>query len=272
MTLADNGLNFGRVGIWLNDPANWTGPNGLLVHLREHIYYTLIAVIIATLIALPIGLLVGHTGRGVVLVAGAANGLRAVPTLGFVVLLVVWLSPEIHSNVTIPGLVPRGGFPYIVPIIIVLVLLAIPPILTSTYAGVQGVEPAVRDAAAGMGMTGAQVVRRVELPIALPLILSGVRSATLQVIATATVAAYVPFLGGLGRLIVDGVDVINDPHSGYPAMVSAGVVVAALAVAADLLLIGVQRLVVSPGVSGRFSRRGARPMPARTGEVADALA
>jgi osmoprotectant transport system permease protein len=264
--LADSGgnLDFGQVGVWLNDPANWWGQNGLLVHLREHIYYTLIAVIVALVIALPLGLWVGHTGHGVVLVAGLANGLRAVPSLGFVVLLVIWLSPKIHSEATIPGLVPTGAFPYFIPVEIVLVVLAIPPILTNTYAGVQNVDPAARDAARGMGMTGAQIVRKVEFPNALPLIMSGIRSATLQVIATATVAAYAPFLGGLGRLILDGVDVINDPHSGYPAMVSAGILVAVLAVVADLVLIGVERVVVSRGVSGRFSRKQTttQPIPA----------
>jgi len=254
-----DGLDFGRVSVWLNDPANWWGPNGLLVHLREHVYYTLIAVVVALVIALPLGLWVGHTGHGVVAVAGLANGLRAVPSLGFVVLLVIWLSPKIHATTTIPGLVPTGSFQYFVPVEIVLVVLAIPPILTNTYAGVQNVDPAVRDAAKGMGMTGSQIVRKVEFPNALPLIMSGIRSATLQVIATATVAAYAPFLGGLGRLILDGVDVINDPHSGYPAMVSAGILVAVLAVVADLVLIGLERVVVSPGVSGRVARRRARP-------------
>lgn len=266
----DNSLDFGRVGIWLNDPSNWWGPSGLLVHLREHIYYTLIAVIVALLIALPLGLWVGHTGRGVLLVAGLANGLRAVPALGFVVLLVIWLSPKIHAQVTIPGLVPVGAFQYFIPVEIVLVVLAIPPILTNTYAGVQNVDPAVRDAARGMGMTGGQVVRRVELPIALPLIMSGIRSSTLQVIATATIAAYAPFLGGLGRLIIDGVQTINDPHSGYPAMVSAGITVAVLAVVADLVLVGLERLIVSPGVSERFSRRAGRIQPAAEVELAQA--
>ena len=253
--LADSGLNFDRVGVWLNDPANWTGANGLLARLREHVAYTLVAVLIAFAIALPLGLLIGHTGRGVLVVVGLANGLRAVPTLGFVVLLVVWLSPKIHSTIQIPVLVPKGGFPYVVPIEIVLILLAIPAILVNTYAGVQNIDPAARDAAQGMGMTGGQVIRKVEFPCALPLIMSGLRSATLQVIATATVAAYVPFLGGLGRLIVDGVQQINDPVAGYPAMVGAGIVVAVLAVVADLLLVGLERLVVSPGISGRYSRR-----------------
>lgn len=251
-----------RVPLWLNDPANWWGADGLLARVREHLTYTAAAVLIALLIALPLGLFVGHTGRGQFLIAGVANGLRAVPTLGFVVFLVVAISPHIHSRGAIPGLVPRGGLPYIVPVLIVLVVLAIPPILSNTYAGVQAVDPAVRDAAAGMGMRGSQVVWRVELPCALPLIMSGVRSATLQVIATATVAAYVPFLGGLGRFIIDGVQQLTNLQFGYPAMVSAGLVVAVLAVLVDGLLILVERLIVSRGVSGRFDtrvqRRGVR--------------
>jgi osmoprotectant transport system permease protein len=244
-----------QVSVWLNDPANWTGPNGLLYHLRQHVIYTVVAVLIALLVALPIGLLVGHTGRGAFLVGGLANGLRAVPSLGLVVLLVVWLSPKIHLFQSVPGVVShRGALPYLIPVEIVLVLLAIPPILTNTYAGVQNVDPSVRDAARGMGMTGSQVVRRVELPCALPLIMSGLRSAVLQVIATATIAAYAPFLGGLGSFIVNGAQVINDPQNGYPAMVGAGIVVAALALVAEVSLIVVQRYVVSRGVSGRYRR------------------
>jgi osmoprotectant transport system permease protein len=257
--LADDNLNFDRVGVWFNDPSNWRGDNGLLIRIREHLVYTGVAVLVALLIALPLGLLIGHTGRGVVLVAGLANGLRAVPTLGFVVLLVVWISPKIHDTSAIPGLIPRGGLPYVIPVEIVLILLAVPPILTNTYAGVQNVDPAVTDAARGMGMTGGQVVRKVELPVALPLIFSGFRSATLQVVATATVAAYVPFLGGLGRLIIDGAGQINDPQHGYTAMVSAGIVVAVLAVLLDVLLAGLQRLVVSRGISERYRRAGRSP-------------
>ena len=244
-----------QVTVWLNDPANWTGPNGLLFHLRQHVIYTVVAVVIALLIALPIGLLVGHTGRGAFLVGGLANGLRAVPSLGLVVLLVVWLSPKIHLLQSVPGVVDhRGALPYLIPVEIVLVLLAIPPILTNTYAGVQNVDPAARDAASGMGMTGSQVVRRVELPCALPLIMSGLRSSVLQVIATATIAAFAPFLGGLGQYIINGAQVINDPHNGYPAMVGAGLVVAALALVAEVSLIVVQRYVVSPGISGRYRK------------------
>lgn len=254
--LADNGLpGLNRVPIWFNDPSNWWGPDGLLVRIREHVIFTAVIVLIAILIALPIGLIIGHTGRGVVLIAGVANGLRAIPTLGFVLLLYVWLSPSIKSKMAIPWLVPRGGLGPFVAVLIVLVLLAIPPILTNSYAGVQSVDPDVRDAAKGMGMRGGEVVRKVELPCALPLILSGIRSATLQVIATVTVAAYVPLLGGLGRFIVDGANNLTNLQEGYPAMVSAGVVVALLAVLVDGLLNLLQRLVVSPGVSGRFSTK-----------------
>ncbi|MDT4977203.1 MAG: osmoprotectant transport system permease protein [Pseudonocardiales bacterium] len=244
-----------QVTVWLNDPSNWTGPNGLLFHLRQHVIYTVVAVVIALIIALPIGLLVGHTGRGAFLVGGLTNGLRAVPALGLVVLLVVWLSPKIHLLQSVPGVVDhRGALPYLIPVEIVLVLLAIPPILINTYAGVQNVDPEARDAAKGMGMTGFQVVRKVELPCALPLIMSGLRSSVLQVIATATIAAFAPFLGGLGSYIINGAQVINDPHNGYPAMVGAGLVVAALALVAELSLIVVQRYVVSPGISGRFRK------------------
>jgi osmoprotectant transport system permease protein len=258
--LADNGLpGLDRVPVWFNDPSNYWGPDGLVVRIREHLIFSVVILVVAILIALPLGLLIGHTGRGVVLVAGVANGLRAIPTLGFVLLLYVWLSPGITSKTEIPYLVPRGGLSAFIPVLIVLVLLAIPAILTNTYAGVQAVDPAARDAAKGMGMRGGQVVLRVELPCALPLIMSGIRSATLQVIATVTVAAYVPLLGGLGRFIADGANNLPSLQYGYPAMVGGGLVVALLAVIVDGLLNLLQRLVVSPGISGRFSTRQTKP-------------
>jgi osmoprotectant transport system permease protein len=218
-----NGLpGLDRVPVWFNDPQNWWGPSGLVTRIREHLVYSAVIVVIAILIALPLGLLIGHTGRGVFLLVGLANGLRAVPTLGLLILLSTWVTPKIHSN------------------------------------AVQNVDPAVRDAARGMGMTGAQIIRKVELPNAMPLIMSGIRSATLQVIATVTVAAYL-FLGGLGRYIMDGLSDLRDSQVGYPAMVAAGITVAVLAVLVDGVLALAQRLVVSPGVSGRFSSRRARP-------------
>lgn len=250
----------GKVPGWLTTADHWWGDNGLLNSLRQHVTYTLIAIVIAGLIALPIGLIVGHSGRGVFLVVGVANAIRAVPAFGLLLLFFVEVTPHIHHTKAVPGLVGRGGLPNLVSVLIVLIILAIPPILTNTYAGVQNVDPAVRDAAKGMGMTGGEVLRRVELPIALPLIFSGFRSAVLQVIATATIAAFLPFLGGLGFIIFNGLQTINDPETGYPAMIGAAIVVAGLAVAADLLLLGVQKLVVSPGVSGRFRVDTARPL------------
>lgn len=267
--LADNGLpGLDRVPLWFNDPQNWWGPFGLVVRIREHLVYTGLILLLAIVIALPLGLVVGHTGRGVFFVVGLANGLRAVPTLGFVILLFIWLSTVITSSVEIPYVVDRGALGSFVAVMIVLVLLALPPILTNTYAGVQNVDPAVRDAARGMGMSGSQIVRKVEFPCALPLIMSGIRSAALQVIATVTVAAYLPFLGGLGRFIKDGAGNLNDLQYGYPAMVSAGLVVAVLAVVVDALLSLLQRRVVSPGVSGRFAKRpGGAPEPTTEASV-----
>ncbi|WP_051945563.1 ABC transporter permease [Streptacidiphilus rugosus] len=237
---------------WLNDPGNWTAPGGVFDQLAAHLQYALIALVIATVLALPAGLLIGHTGRGRWLIT-AANAMRALPVVGLLILLYVMLAPHIHG---------RGDTVYLVPTEIVLVLLAIPPILSNTFAGVDNVDPAVRDAAAGMGMRGGQVVRRVELPNALPLIFSGLRSAALQVIATATVAAYLG-LGGLGRFVYDG-----QASQNFAERNAGALLVALLAVAVDLVLAVAQRYSVSRGVSGRFPK-GAAPgradVPGETG-------
>ncbi len=238
-----------RVWIWFNDPANWSGPTGLAAHIREHVVYSVVLVAAATLIAVPLGLLIGHTGRGVVVVAGTANGLRAIPSLGLLILLILEVSPRIHQTAGFTGLVSPGSVPYLVPAAIVLLVLAIPPILTATYAGVAAIEPAIRDAARGAGMRPLQTALKVELPCALPLVMSGVRSATLQVIASLAVAAYAPLVGGLGRLIVDGDQNLTDNRYGYPAIVAAGLTIACLALVADLLLNLVQRRIVSRGIT-----------------------
>lgn len=222
---------------WLADPAHWTGDDGVPHRLLEHLGYSFTALALVVLIALPLGLYVGHTGRGAVAVAGSANALRAIPTFGLLVYVVVELSGHLD-----------GDFAYLGPALLVLVVLGIPSVLSNTYAGVQNVDPEARDAAHGMGMTGTQVLWRVEIPNALPLIISGVRGAALQIVATATVAAYVS-LGGLGRLILDGL-----AQRDYPQMASGAALVAFLALAVDLLLALLQRLVVSPGVTGRSTR------------------
>jgi osmoprotectant transport system permease protein len=239
---------------WLTTASNWWGQHGLLASLREHVIYTVIAVVLAGLFAVPVGLILGHTGRGSFAVAGLANAIRAVPAFGLLILLYVLVSPKISFHGQIGWLVPRGALGSMIPVEAVLIVLAVPAILTNTYAGVQGVDRDVRDAAVGMGMSGRQVATKVELPIALPLILSGFRSATLQVIATATIAGYLPFLGGLGyQIFINGLPQINNKQVGYPAMLGAAIVVAALAVVAELLLLGIGRLIVSPGLTAGYS-------------------
>jgi osmoprotectant transport system permease protein len=230
--------------VWLNDPQNWTGTRftpGIGDQVAAHLTYTAVALLIAGLLAFPLGLVLGHTGRAGWLVS-VANGLRSLPTVGLLILLYVMVSPLISG---------RGDAVYLVPTEIALVLLALPAILANTYAGVRNVSPTVRDAARGMGMTGRQVLFRVELPNALPLVFSGVRSAALQVIATATIAAYVG-LDGLGRYVYDGL-----ASRQFGQMAGGAVLVAALALLVDLVLSLVQRATVSRGVSGRFSRRSA---------------
>jgi len=195
---------------YLFDPAHWTGSQGIPARLLEHLGYTVLTLLIALVIAVPIGAWIGHTGRGGFIVVGSANGLRALPTLGLLVLIVGATGLGLLGPIT------------------ALVILAVPPILAGTYAGVRNVDPAVVDAARGMGMRGREVLLGVELPNALPLVLGGIRSSALQVISTATIAAYVA-LGGLGRYIIDGLAVRD-----YPQMIAGSVLVSVLAVAVDL--------------------------------------
>ncbi|MCD7049115.1 ABC transporter permease [Rhodococcus sp. BH2-1] len=197
---------------YLVDPANWQGPTGIGARILQHLWYSLLAVAGAAVIAVPIGLAIGHFRRGEIVVVGAVNALRSLPTLGVLTLLVLLLGL---------GLVPP---------ILALVLLGIPPLLAGAYAGVANVDRQVVDAAEAMGMTTRQVLLRVEVPNALPLILGGLRSATLQVIATATVAAYVN-LGGLGRYIFDGL-----AQRSYDRVLVGALLVAALALIVDGLL------------------------------------
>jgi len=225
---------------------HWWGPTGILARLDEHLRYSAIAVGISLVLAVPLGLLVGHTGRGIAVVTALANAFRALPAVGLLIFLVVLISPQFTG---------RSEARYLIPTTIVLVLLSIPSILANTVEGIRNVDPEARDAASGMGMTGSQVLFKVELPCALPLIFSGVRSAVLQVIATATIAAYIS-LGGLGRLIIDGLS-----SREYPKVITGAVLVAVLAIVMDLLIALIQRYTVSRGVSGRFSTRSAASTP-----------
>jgi len=210
---------------WLTDGSNWTGSGGLLRRVVEHLRYTLIAVLGAAAVAVPLGLAIGHTGRGGTVAVGVANAMRALPTLGVITLLSLQL-----------GILKEG------PVLLGLGILAVPPILAGAYAGVQSVDRSVVDAAAGVGMTSWQRLWRVEVPLAMPLLLGGLRGAVLQVVATATVAAYVG-LGGLGRPLLDGLRVTD-----YPRVAGAAIVVALLAVLLDLGLALLQRRVVPRGL------------------------
>lgn len=231
-------------GIWsfLLDGGNWawSNPDGFWQRILEHLGYTTLALVIAFVVAFPLGLLIGHTGRGALLAINSGNAGRALPTLGVLMLVV--------------ALAGTG----LLPVTVALVLLAIPPILTTTYAGVQAVDGAVVDAARGMGMREPQIATRVELPIALPIVIGGVRNAALQVISTATIAAYVG-LGGLGRYLFDGLSLQD-----YGRVVAGCLVIAVLAVLLDLGLVALQRAVVSPGVDGRAERGTPRPAAAMT--------
>lgn len=215
---------FGTALSWLTDPENWSGAAGIPARLLEHLAYSGLTLAAALAVALPLGLWVGHTGRGSGVVVGLAGALRALPTLGLLTLFTLLLGL---------GLVPP---------IIALVLLAIPPILSGAYAGIANVSPALKDAGAAMGMTGWQVLARVELPNALPVILGGIRNAALQVVATVTVVAYIN-LGGLGRYLIDGLAVRD-----YSRMLGSVVLVAVLALAVDAALALAQRLSTSPGL------------------------
>lgn len=226
-----------RIIAWLADVAHWQGDDGILRRLVEHMEYSAVALVIAALIAIPLGLYIGHTGRGRFLVVNAVGAARAIPSLGLLYLAFFWLAPRLSGEIAF--LAPAG---------LVLVVLAIPPILSGAYAGVEGVDPPARDAAVGMGMRGTEVMRHVELPCALPLILSGIRSAMLQVIATATIAAVLG-LGGLGRFLIDGL-----ASQDFPQTASGAILVAVLASAVDLVFALVQRSVVSPGLTGRYGK------------------
>ncbi|MCV7356149.1 ABC transporter permease subunit [Mycolicibacterium fluoranthenivorans] len=216
---------------WFTDPANWTGSGGIPMQIGYHLVYSAAALLAAGAIAVPLGIVIGCTGRGEALIAGFANALRALPSLGLLVLLFLVISPVV-----------AGQLVYILPTIVVLVLLAVPPILTGTYAGIQSADPDAVGAARGMGFTKRQILLRVQLPCALPLMISGIRSSTLQIVSTATIAAYLG-LQGLGRFILDGRATAN-----FAEMAGGAILVALLAIILEFTFAGAGRLIVSPGL------------------------
>lgn len=234
----------GNVFDWLTTSANWHGDGSIPQRLAEHLQYSAVAVLIAAVIAIPFGLWIGHTGRGRFVVVNAAGVMRAIPSLGLLYVGFLILSPHVGMGATF--LYGKGEGSFYIPSEIVLIVLAIPPILAGTYSGVDEVDAGARDAAKGMGMGGMRVLMSVEFPCALPLIFSGLRSAVLQVVATATIAAVLG-MGGLGRFIIDGLSVRD-----YGQMASGALLVTLLALSVDLVFAVIQRFVVSPGLTGRI--------------------
>jgi osmoprotectant transport system permease protein len=217
-----NVLHF--VSAFFGDSAHWHGYDGIPTRLLEHLRYSVTAFVIVAAVGMPAGLLTGHTGRGGNVLAFLATAARALPSFGLLVLMFVLF-----------------GFG-LVPVMIPLVVLAVPPILVTTYEAVRSVDPSPVDAARGMGMSESRVLLQVELPVALPVVLGGLRSAAVQIVSTATIAAYVS-LGGLGRYIIDGLY-----QHDYEKVVGGATLVAALALATLALFWAAGRLAVSPGV------------------------
>jgi osmoprotectant transport system permease protein len=213
-----------EVAAWFGDPSNWTGTSGIINRTAEHIVLSVISVVAAILIAVPAGLFIGHTGRGAFVTVTTANLGRAIPSYALLIIFVTWF-----------GIGFAAAFP-------ALVVLALPPILIATYVGLREVDRDIVEAGRAMGMREPQLLRRVEIPIAMPVIVSGVRIAAVQVVATATLAALVGG-GGLGRFIVDGFALRQQDM-----LVAGAILVALLALLTERSLTVLEGRVVSPGL------------------------
>jgi osmoprotectant transport system permease protein len=227
-------VNFlGRVIEWFTTASHWSGDAGALHRLVEHMSMAGGSVAVAAVLALPLGIWLGHTGRGGALAINVSNIGRAIPSFAILVIAA-----------QIVGIGWKPAF-------VALVALAIPPMVTNSYVGMREVDDDVRESARGMGMTGAQSLFRVELPVALPLVMTGVRTAAVQVVATATLAALVAW-GGLGRFIVDGIS-----QRDFVQVFAGATLVAALSILTELTLAGLQRLVVPKGLRTRETGKNA---------------
>lgn len=215
---------------WLVSAENYTADGSIPQRIAEHLWFTAVAVGSAALIAVPLGYFIGHTGKGRIWVVGSAGAARALPTFGLLLYLVLVMG--------VSQLTPAA--------IIALVLLAIPPLLAGAYAGIDQIDRSTLDAATAQGMTSWQLLRRVEIPLSLPLVIGGLRGATQQVVATVTLVAYVG-LGGLGFDIIQGI-----PLRRFDQMVGSALLIVVLALALDAALAFLARVVTPEGVrSGR---------------------
>jgi osmoprotectant transport system permease protein len=216
---------------WLVDPANWSGVDGIPARVWEHVQLSAIALVIATLIAVPIGLWIGHTRRGQFWTVQLANVGRSIPSLAVLSIMFLIAVKEFPSL--------AFGF---LPTIVALTLLGIPVILINTYVGIQQVDPDTVEAARGMGMSGRQVLSTLEVPMAMPLIMTGLRLAAVQIVATAGLAALIAG-GGLGRYIVDGFALRENDR-----IVAGAILVAVLSLLTDLAFSLLTR-ITSPKLS-----------------------
>jgi osmoprotectant transport system permease protein len=219
---------------WLADPANWQGSNGIAARLEEHVALSTASLLLSALVALPLGLYIGHSGRFSWLVVSSANAWRALPSFAVIGLLVPFTT----------AINPQAGFT-LYPTLVAMVVLAGPPLLVNSYQGVASVDRDLVESARGMGMKERQILTGLEIPIALPVIGTGIRLAAVQVVATATLGAEFGF-GGLGRYIILGNDNHNDGE-----LFGGVVLVAALALVTFGLFTFIEKRLVSPGLSPR---------------------
>jgi osmoprotectant transport system permease protein len=228
----------GSVVHWFLNPAHWHGDFGIPNRLQEHVLMSLAATAAAIVIALPVGLTLGHFGRGGALAINISNVGRALPSFAILVLAV--------------QVVGIGA----TPAFLALVALAIPPMITNSFVGMRDVNPELRDAARGLGMSELRVLLRVELPNALPVVMAGVRTAGVQVVATATLAALVGW-GGLGRFIIDGFSQLD-----YVQVFAGAVLVVALSAVAEIGLALLQRVLTPAGLRSEAARERGRAIRA----------
>ena len=223
---------------WFADPVNWSGSDGVPSRLVEHLALSAIPLVFAIAIALPLGAWIGHTGRAANLVINVANIGRAIPSLAILAVAAMVL------NVPLVGLGLRS-ISAEVATIIAMTALAVPPILTNTYVGISEVDRDLVDAGRGMGMRASQILRQVEVPVGLPIILGGIRTAAVQVVATATLGA-VFATGGFGRYIIDGIAQRRNDE-----VFAGALLVALLSIATELAFAAIQRRAVSPALRER---------------------
>jgi len=229
-----------EVAAWLTDPAQWQGAGSIPVRVAEHLALSGVSLAIGLAVALPLGLVIGHTGRWADAVVAVTNIGRAVPSVGVL-------------GMALPVTLALGWGLGVPPTLLALIVLAIPPIVVNAYVGIREVDPDAVEAARGLGMSEGQVLRRVEIPLASPVILAGVRTASVQVIATATLGAILS-TGGLGRFIIDGF-----AQQDYPEMLGGALLVMVLALTSEGLFALAQRVVVSPGLAS--PERASVPAP-----------